>query len=105
MNKKEPKVTLKEMFEEYAKKEIEFVKNSDPDKLYYRVIPNMQDKERATIDFLYNKVKIGGFLEKDAIYLNKLKVINGGKEEDISGALEKVQEAVTKGDMKLVNQI
>ena len=30
MNKKETKVTLREMFEEYAKKEIEFVKQSDP---------------------------------------------------------------------------
>ena len=29
MNKKENKVTLREMFEEYARKEIEFVKESD----------------------------------------------------------------------------
>ena len=52
MNKPEPKVTLKEMFEEYAKKEIEFVKQSDPNKLYHRILPNIKDKDRANLDFL-----------------------------------------------------
>ena len=105
MNKPEPKVTLKEMFEEYARKEIEFVKNSDPNKLYHRILPNIKDKDRASIDFLYKKIKAGGFIEKDTIYLNKLKVTEEGKEEDIPAVLEKIQEVVAKGDMKLVNQL
>ena len=105
MNKPEPKVTLKEMFEEYAKKEIEFVKQSDPNKLYHRILPNMRDKDRASIDFLYKKIKIGGFIDKDTIYLNKLKVTDEGKEEDIPLVIAKIQEVVDKGDMKLVNQL
>lgn len=105
MKSKEPKVSLKEMFEEYAKKEIEFVKESDPNKLYHRILPNMRDKDRASIDFLYKKIKVGGFVEKDTIYLNKLKVTDDGKEDDIPLVLAKIQEVVNKGDMKLVNQL
>ena len=103
--KKEPKVTLKEMFEEYAKRELEFVKKSDPDKLYHRILPNVKDKDRASIDFLYKKIKVGGFVDKDTIYLNKLKVTDEGKDEDIDLVLAKIQEVVDKGDMKLVNQL
>lgn len=102
---KENKVNLKEMFEEYARKELEFVENADPNKLYHRVIPNIKDKEQASIDFLYRKIKIGGMIQKDAIYLNKLKVCKGGKEEDIDLAIAKIQEVVDSGDMKLVNQL
>lgn len=105
MNKPELKVTLKEMFKEYARKEIEFVKQSDPNKLYYRILPNIKDKDRASIDFLYKKIKVSGFVEKDTIYLNKLKVTEEGKEEDIPAVLEKIQEVVNNGDMKLVNQL
>ena len=99
------KVNLKEMFEEYARKELEFVENSDPNKLYHRVIPNIKDKEQASIDFLYRKIKIGGLIQKDTIYLNKLKVCKGGKEEDIDSVIAKIQEVVDTGDMKLVNQL
>lgn len=105
MNKPELKVTLKEMFKEYARKEIEFVKQSDPNKLYHRILPNVKDKDCASIDFLYKKIKVGGFVEKDTIYLNKLKVTEEGKEEDIPAVLEKIQEVVNNGDMKLVNQL
>ena len=105
MNNLESKVTLREMFEEYARKEIEFVKQSDPNKLYHRILPNIKDKDRASIDFLYKKIKIGGFIERDTIYLNKLKVTEEGKEEDVPAVLEKIQEVVDKGDMKLVNQL
>lgn len=105
MNKPELKVTLKEMFEEYARKEIEFVKQSDPDKLYHRILPNVKDKDRASIDFLYKYIKIGGFVEKDTIYLNKLKVTELGKEEDVPLVVAKIQEVVDNGDMKLVNQL
>ena len=105
MSKEKNKVNLREMFEEYARKEIEFVKQSDPDKLYHRVLPNIRDKDRASIDFLYKKIKIGGFIDKDTIYLNKLKVTDEGKEEDIPVVIAKIQEVVNKGDMKLVNQL
>ena len=104
-NKQQPKVTLKEMFEEYAKREIEFVKNSDPNKLYHRILPNVKDKDKASIDFLYKKIKVGGFVDKDTIYLTKIKVTEEGKEEDIDSVIAKVQEVVNKGDMKLVNQL
>ena len=105
MTSKEVKVTLKEMFEEYARKEIEFVKESDPNKLYHRILPNIKDKDRASIDFLYKKIKIGGLIDKDTIYLNKLKVTEEGKEDDIPIVITKIQEVVDKGDMKLVNQL
>lgn len=105
MKKEEPKVTLREMFEEYARKEMEFVEQADPNKLYHRILPNINDKTQASIDFLYRKIKLGGFVDKDTIYLNKLKVLKGGKEDDIDSAIAKVQEVVDKGDMKLVNQL
>ena len=99
------KINLLEAFKDYAKKELEFIEKSEPGKIYHRVIPDFKDKSRGSIDFLYNKIKIGGFIEKDTIYLNKLKVMPGGKEEEIDQALEKINEVVSKGDMKLVNQI
>lgn len=105
MSKEETKVTLREMFEEYAKREIEFVKQSNPNKLYHRILPNLKDKDRASIDFLYKKIKVGGFVDKDTIYLNKLKVTEEGKEEDIPKVIAKIEEVVNKGDMKLVNQL
>lgn len=101
----ENKVNLKEMFEEYARKELEFVEQADPDKLYHRVIPNIKEKDKASIDFLYKRIKVGGYIDKDTIYLNKLKVTKNGKEEDIPVVIAKLQEIVDKGDMKLVNQL
>ena len=105
MSKPEGKTTLKEMFEEYARKEIEFVEQADPDKLYHRILPNLKEKDKAAIDFLYKKIKVGGFIDKDTIYLNKLKVTKNGKEEDIPAVIAKIQEIIDKGDMKLVNQL
>ena len=108
MSKTKSKVTvkdLKEMFKEFAKQELETIKNSDPDKLYHRVIPNMKDKNRGSIDFLYKKIVVGGMIENDTIYLNKLRVSEWGNEEDIDLVLDKIKETVEKGDMKLVNQL
>lgn len=105
MSKEENKVTLREMFEEYARKELEFVENADSEKLYHRILPNIKDKTQASIDFLYRKIKLGGFVDKDTIYLNKVKITKGGKEDDIDAAISKIQEVVNKGDMKLVNQL
>ena len=101
----ENKVSLKEMFQEYAKNELEFIEKSDPDKLYHRVLPNFKDKSKGSIDFLYKKIVVGGMIEGDTIYLNKLRVSKFGKEEDIEKVIAKIQEVVDNGDMKLVNQL
>lgn len=101
----QPKVTLKEMFREYAKQELDMIQNSDPDKLYHRVMPNFKDKTKGSIDFLYKKITVGGLIDGDTIYLNRLRVSKWGKEEDIDAVIAKVTEVVNKGDMKLVNQI
>lgn len=102
---KENKVNFREMFEEYARKELEFIENADPEKLYHRVMPNLKDKNQASIDFLYRKIKVGGMIDKDNLYINKLKVCKGGKEEDIDSVLAKIKEVVDKGDMKFINQL
>ena len=104
-NKEETKVTLKEMFEEYAKNELKLIEESDPDKIYHRVIPNLKDKNKGHIDFLYKKIVVGGFIDGDTIYLNKLRVSKCGKEEDVESVITKITEVVNKGDMKLVNQL
>lgn len=105
MTEKTTKLNLKEMFAEYAKQELDFIEKSDPDKLYHRVLPNIKDKNRGSIDFLYKYIKVGGFIEDDTIYLNKVKVSKWGKEEDVDKVIAKVTEVVNKGDMKLVNQL
>jgi len=104
-NKAEPKVTLKEMFQEYAKNELKLIEESDPDKLYHRVMPNLQNKNQGHIDFLYKKIVVGGLIDGDTIYLNKLRVSKWGKEEDIDEVIAKIEETVNKGDMKIVNQL
>ena len=105
MKNTKAKINLMEAFRDYAKKEQDFIKNSDPDKVYHRVLPNIKYKDRGSIDFLYKKIIIGGYIEKDTIYLNKLRVSKEGKEEDIDTVIDKVTEIVNKGDMKLVNQL
>ena len=97
--------TLKEMFQEYAKNELEFIEKSDPNKLYNRVIPNFKDKTKGSIDFLYKKIVVGGMIDGDTIYLNKLRVSKFGSEEDIEAVIAKITEVVNKGDMKLENQL
>lgn len=105
MKNKETKVSLKEMFAEYARKELEFVKNSDPEKVYHRILPNFKDKTKASINFLYKYIKVDGLIDGDTIYLVKVRATKWGKEEDIEKVIAKVSEIVNKGDMKLVNQI
>ena len=99
------KVNLKEMFQEYAKNELEFIEKSDPNKLYNRVLPNFKDRTKGSIDFLYKKIVVGGLIDKDTIYLNKLRVSKFGDEKDIDKVIAKIEEVVNKGDMKLVNQL
>ena len=103
--KKSQLSNIKEMFAEYAKNELEFIENSDPEKLYHRVMPNLKDKTKGTIDFLYKKIVVGGIIDNDTIYLNKLRVSKYGNGKDIDLVLAKIKEVVDKGDMKLVNQI
>ena len=105
MSKEIPKVTLKEMFEEYAKKELETIKNSDPDKLYHRVLPYLKDKNRVHIEFLYKKIIVCGTIDKHDIILNKLKVSSDGKEEDIDSVIKKIEETAEKGDMHIINEL
>lgn len=99
------KVDIKAMFAEYAKKELEYIEQSDPEKVYHRIMPNVKDKNKGSIDFLYKKIVVGGFIDNDTIYLNKLRVSKWGKEEDIESVINKITEIINKGDMKLVNQL
>lgn len=96
---------IKSMFAEYAKKELDFIESSDPDKLYHRILPNVKDKTRGSIDFLYKKIVVGGFIEEDTIYLNKLRISKWGDEKDVEAVIAKITETVEKGDMKLVNHL
>lgn len=104
MTKEQTKVDLMEAFREYAKKEKEFIESSDPNKVYHRVLPNVKDKEKGSIDFLYKRILVGGLIDKDTIYLNKL-ISKYGKEEDIDKVIDKITKIILKGDMKLVNQL
>lgn len=105
MKNKVKAAELMKAFRNYAKNELIFIESSDPDKLYHRVLPNLKDKTKGSIDFLYKKIVVGGTIDKDTIYLNKLKVSKWGDEKDIDAVLAKIKEVVNKGDMKIVNQL
>lgn len=104
-NSKVTSVDWKQMFAEYAKKELDFIEKSDPEKVYHRVFPNFTNKDQGTIEFIYKKITIGGFIDKDTIYLNKLKISKWGKESDVESVVNKITEIINKGDMKIVNQL
>lgn len=103
-DKENTKIDLMEAFREYAKKEKEFIENSDPNKVFHRVVPDIKNKDRGSIDFLYKHILVGGFIEKDTIYLNKL-ITKYGDEKDIDKVITKITAIINKGDMKLVNQL
>lgn len=103
--KKIDKIDFKEAFQEFARKELEFIKNSDPDKVYTRVIPNFKEKDKGMIDFLYKKIVIGGTIYKDKITLNKIRVTKEGREEDIDEAIQKIMDLEKEGDMHIDNQL
>lgn len=108
MEKEKTKVTIKDlknMFSEYAKKELEFIENSDPEKVYHRIMPNIKDKNKGSIDFIYKKILVGGMIDNDTIYLNKLRVSKFGNEKDIDSVISKITEIINKGDMKVINQL
>ena len=105
-NKKEQtKITLKEAFEEYARKELEFYKSAKKDKLYSRVLPNLKEKDKGSIDFYYNGVVIGGYIHKHDIVLNKLKVTKYGTDEEVPKALKAIEKALEGSKMVLDNQL
>ena len=104
-NKQPEKLDLKEAFAEYAKKEIEFYKTAERNKLYNRVMPNLKEKDKGSIDFFYNGIVIGGCICKNTITLNKLRVTKVGKEEDIPEAIKVVEDKIKEVDMTCDNQL
>ena len=104
-NKQPEKIDLKKAFAEYAKKELEFYKTADRNKLYNRVLPNLKDKDMGTIEFFYNGIVVGGSIYKNTITLNKLRVTKVGKEEDIPEAVKVVEDKIKEVDMTCDNQL
>jgi len=104
---KDTKLDLKEAFREYAKKELEFYQNAEKDKVYQRVLPNMQDKTKGMIDFFYNGIIVGGYIDTkiNTIVLNKLKVTKFGKEEDVPEAVKMVEDKIKEVEMVCDNQL
>ena len=104
---KEDKIDLKQAFQEYAKKELEFYKSAKKDKLYNRVLPDLKDKTRGTIDFFWNGIVIGGYMDTktNTIVLNKLRVTKVGKEEDVENAINTVVTKINEVEMICDNQL
>ena len=106
-SKKIEKIDLKQAFQAYAKRELEFYKSSKKDTLYSRVLPDLKDKNKGTIDFYYNGIIVGGYLYTitNTITLNKLRVTKFGKEEDIEEALKMVENKIKEVEMACDNQL
>ena len=102
---KPEKLDLKEAFKEYAKKEMEFYESAEKDKLYHRVLPNLKEKDKGTIDFYYNGVVVGGYIYKDTITLNKLRITKYGTEEGVAEAVKKIEDSIKSVDMVCDNQL
>ena len=107
MEKKQEKIDLKEAFAEYAKKELEFYKSAKKDQVYQRVLPNMQDKTKGMIDFFYNGIIVGGYIDtkSNTIVLNKLKVTKFGKEEEVPTAISVIEGKIKETEMVCDNQL
>ena len=105
MKKDQTKINLKEAFEEYARKEIEFYQSAEKDKLYHRILPNIKEKDKATVDFYYNGVILGGYIHKHDVVLNKLRLTKYGKEEDIPRAIKAIEDGLKGSKMVLDNQL
>lgn len=99
------KISLKEAFEEYARKEIEFYQSAKKDKLYNRILPNIKEKNTANVDFYYNGVILGGYIKDKDLVLNKVRVTKYGKEEEIPRAIEAIKKALEGSDIVLDNQL
>ena len=103
--KKEDKLDLKEAFAEYARKELEFYKSAEKDKLYHRVMPNLKEKDKGSVDFYYNGVVIGGYIYKNTVTLNKLRITKFGTEEGVTPAINKIEESLAAAEMTCDNQL
>lgn len=104
---KDTKIDLKEAFKEYAKKELEFYKSAKKDQVYQRVLPDLKDKNRGTIDFFWNGIIVGGYIDSKAntIVLNKLKVTKFGNEEDVEKAVKTIEDKIKEAEMVCDNQL
>ena len=107
MDKSKDKIDLKEAFAEYAKKELEFYQSAEKDKLYNRVLPDLKDKTRGSIDFFWNGIVIGGYMDTktNTIVLNKLRVTKVGKEADVKAAIKTVEDKIKEVEMVCDNQL
>ena len=103
--KKQDKIDIKEAFKEYARKEIEFYQSAKKDKLYNRILPNIKEKDTANVDFYYNGVVLGGYIHKNDVVLNKVRVTKFGTEEEIPRAIEAIEKALKDSEMVLDNQL
>ena len=104
---KDTKLDFKEAFKEYAKKEIEFYKSAKKDQVYQRVLPDLKDKNRGVIDFFYNGIIVGGYIDTkiNTIVLNKLKVTKFGKEEEVPATISVIEAKIKEAEMVCDNQL
>lgn len=105
--KQDNKLNLKEAFQAYAKREMEFYKSAERGKVYHRILPNMQDKTKGMVDYFYNGIIVGGYLDtkSNIIVLNKLKVTKFGKEEEVPTAISVIESKIKETDMVCDNQL
>lgn len=105
MTKKPEKINLKEAFAEYAKKELEFYKSAKRDVLYHRVLPNLKEKDKGSVDFYFNGVVVGGYIYKNTVTLNKLRITKYGTEDDVEPAVKEVEKKLKESEMVCDNQL
>ena len=103
--KEQAKISLKEAFEECARKEIKFYQSAEKDKLYNRILPNIKEKNTANVDFYYNGVILGGYIKDKDLVLNKVRVTKYGKEEEIPRAVDAIKKAIEGSEIVLDNQL
>lgn len=106
-NNQQDKLDLKQAFQAYAKRELEFYKSAEKGKVYHRIIPNMQDKTKGMVDYFYNGIIIGGYIDtkSNTIVLNKLKVTKFGKEEEVPTAISVIEGKIKETEMDCDNQL
>ena len=107
MEKKDNKLDLKQAFQAYAKRELEFYKSAERGKVYHRIIPNMQDKTKGMVDYFYNGIVVGGYIDtkSNTIVLNKLKVTKFGKEEEVPTAISVIESKIKETEIVCDNQL
>ena len=105
--KQDTKLDLKEAFRKYAQRELEFYKNAEKDKLYQRTLPNMKDKTKGMIDFYYNGIIVGGYIDTNTntIVLNKLKVTKSGKEGEVPATIKLIEDKFKETEIVCDNQL